>query len=121
MKIQYSRNRYYDPETGRFLTQDPLGITPNASYTKNPFNILGQYADSLSLYEYVHSNPVMGADAWGLLWSIEPGVPDDDIRSMIINHPRIDLSKVCDDYTCEGCCEVGAGFYKEKQKREFRH
>jgi len=29
LKIQYSRNRYYDYHTGRFLTHDTLGITPN--------------------------------------------------------------------------------------------
>jgi RHS repeat-associated protein len=29
LKIQYNRNRYYDSYTGRWTTQDPLGITPN--------------------------------------------------------------------------------------------
>jgi len=28
-KLQYNRNRYYDQYTGRWLTHDPLGITPN--------------------------------------------------------------------------------------------
>jgi len=29
LKIQYNRNRYYDSYTGRWTTQDPLGITLN--------------------------------------------------------------------------------------------
>ena len=40
-KIYYYRARYYDAETGRFLTKDPLG-----------------YVDGLNLYEYVRSKPV---------------------------------------------------------------
>jgi len=65
LKIQYSRNRYYDYHTGRFLTHDPLGITPNPP-VPNYFYVTGQYKDGLSLYEYVRSNPVVYADVLGL-------------------------------------------------------
>ncbi|MFF2396804.1 RHS repeat-associated core domain-containing protein [Nocardia sp. NPDC058114] len=37
--LHYNRHRYYDPETGRFLTQDPLGLAPAlnpATYPHNP-------------------------------------------------------------------------------------
>jgi len=68
LKIQYSRNRYYDHHTGRFLTEDPLGITPNPP-KPNIFNVTSQYKDELSLYEYVRSNPVSQYDSFGLACS----------------------------------------------------
>ena len=42
--------RYYDPEIGRWTTSDPLGFT-----------------DGPNLYAYLHHNPLMGFDAYGLL------------------------------------------------------
>ena len=45
----YFRNRYYDPDTGRFLTRDPARD------------------DSLgNLYAFVNNNPVNYVDPWGL-------------------------------------------------------
>lgn len=41
--------RYYNPETGRFLQRDPIGID-----------------GGLNIYEYVHSNPLRAADPSGL-------------------------------------------------------
>jgi len=67
LKIQYNRNRYYDYYTGRWLTQDPLGITPNAQ-KPNKFTIIRQYTNNLSLYEYVRSNPVNRFDPSGLFY-----------------------------------------------------
>ncbi|WP_181432179.1 RHS repeat domain-containing protein, partial [Pseudomonas jessenii] len=46
--LHYNTFRYYDPEVGRFVTQDPIGL-------------LG----SFNLYEYV-KNPVLWSDPWGL-------------------------------------------------------
>ena len=37
--LHYNRYRYYDPETGRFLSHDPLGLTPapdSLAYVGNP-------------------------------------------------------------------------------------
>jgi len=65
LKIQYNRNRYYDYYTGRWLTQDPLGITPNAQ-KPNMFDITTQYANGVNTYLYVIDNPVLLADAFGL-------------------------------------------------------
>ena len=52
--LHYNYFRYYDPETGRYITSDPLGI------------IEGQ---DLNLYAYVGNDPVNWIDPLGLLRS----------------------------------------------------
>jgi len=66
LKIYYYRNRYYDPHTGRFLTHDPLGITPNGELAANRFEAQAQYANGLNVYEYVRSMPLTRRDPFGL-------------------------------------------------------
>ncbi|NYZ69859.1 hypothetical protein H0A36_27995, partial [Endozoicomonas sp. SM1973] len=44
----YFRNRYYDPEIGRFTQADPMG-----------------FVDGANRYAYVMNNPVMNVDPWG--------------------------------------------------------
>jgi RHS repeat-associated protein len=66
LTLQYNRHRYYDYYTGRWTTQDPLGISAN-SRGSNRYRVLEQYADSLNLYAYAGVNPVIGLDAWGLM------------------------------------------------------
>lgn len=51
----------YDPHTGRFLTRDPLGVTPADS-----FNPKMQYKDGANLYLYAKDNPVKMSDGHGL-------------------------------------------------------
>ncbi|MEX0800846.1 MAG: RHS repeat-associated core domain-containing protein [Dehalococcoidia bacterium] len=51
----YLRARYYDPDTGRLLSKDPLrgkACTPQ----------------SLNRYAYVENNPTIHVDPRGLLW-----------------------------------------------------
>ena len=66
LKIQYNRNRYYNTHTGRFTTHDPLGITPNAQWP-NKFEVIYQYNEGMSLYEYMGSLPLNRLDPHGLL------------------------------------------------------
>jgi RHS repeat-associated protein len=46
----YMRARYYDPEVGRFISKDPIGL-------------LG----GLNMYAYVQNNPINYIDPWGLI------------------------------------------------------
>ena len=45
----YLRNRWYDPKTGRFLSQDPIGL-----------------AGGVNLYAYAGNNPIAFEDPFGL-------------------------------------------------------
>jgi RHS repeat-associated protein len=65
LKIQYNRNRYYDYYSGRWLTHDPLGISPNQD-VPNWVDVFSQYKNGLNLYEHVRSNPLVYVDAYGL-------------------------------------------------------
>jgi RHS repeat-associated protein len=58
--LYYYRARYYDPATGRFLSEDPWDAD-------------SMYEDS-NLYMYVENNPTNGADPFGL-YTLKPGVP----------------------------------------------
>ena len=70
LKIQYNRNRYYDYYTGRWLTHDPLGITPNPRGVNNGFVVTSQYVETSNLYEYVRSHPISESDALGLFMGL---------------------------------------------------
>jgi RHS repeat-associated protein len=58
VRLYYNRARYYDPQLGRFLSEDPIGI-----------------AGGINLYAYSGNDPVNNADPTGLChWG--DGVPD---------------------------------------------
>ncbi|MBW8017821.1 MAG: RHS repeat protein [Planctomycetes bacterium] len=64
-EIMYYRNRYYNTYTGRFLTNDPLGVVPNPSKPNN-FAPMHQYKDGMNVYCYVKSKVVSLYDPYGL-------------------------------------------------------
>ena len=107
LKIQYNRNRYYDYHTGRWFTHDPLGITPNCR-KPNEFRPLGQYKDTLNLYEMMNSNPVLGNDPWGLsglLWKSHEACMSKKFRDILK-----DLIKMADSTTIWDHVLFGGGY-----------
>ncbi|MHB9070608.1 MAG: RHS repeat-associated core domain-containing protein [Sedimentisphaerales bacterium] len=63
--LYFYETRYYEPELGRFISSDLLGIVPNAQ-TPNYFYPVEQYRDGLGLYQAFNSNPVTSIDSFGL-------------------------------------------------------
>lgn len=66
LQIMYYRARYYDPQTGRFMQRDPLGIDP-AGGKENPFIPARQCTGGINVYEYVNSNVLQFVDPFGLI------------------------------------------------------
>jgi RHS repeat-associated protein len=77
LQIMYFRTRTYDPQTGRFMQRDPLGINP-AGGIKNPFRKHKQHIAGMNLYEYVKSNSLLGKDAFGLCGFTSRGIPTEN-------------------------------------------
>jgi RHS repeat-associated protein len=73
--LYYYRNRYYSPETGRFVSQDPLG-----------------YINGPNLYQYCFSDPVNFFDPWGLSSKSErgPALSYEDLAEILGRPPRME-------------------------------
>jgi RHS repeat-associated protein len=56
--LDYAINRFYDPQQGRFMQTDPLGM--GAASISDP--------QSLNLYAYVQNNPINAIDPTGQIW-----------------------------------------------------
>ncbi|OCG76693.1 hypothetical protein A9G42_07435 [Gilliamella sp. Nev6-6] len=80
--LHYNLNRYYDPFTGRYITQDPLGI-------------LG----GLNSYQYVNGDPINWIDPLGLI-KVEnngfEGIAEKEVTHAVTHFPKNpnDLSKI---------------------------
>ena len=61
----YYKNRWYSPEMGRFMSNDPLGVVPGGYM--NGFSPVGQYGDGVNAYQYVRSNPEKYLDNYGTI------------------------------------------------------
>jgi RHS repeat-associated protein len=68
--FSFQTKAYYQPQEGRFMQRDPLGVNP-AGGVHNSFTIRKQYSDGMNLYEYLLSNPLSSLDPFGLCVALQ--------------------------------------------------
>jgi len=116
LTLQHNRHRYYDYYTGRWLTEDPLGIDPSGA-EQNLFLALLQYGDGLSLYHYAASNPLTWSDPNGTfaltilcLWQVRRAVTNTSGMNDKYRHCYVGckISFYCSPIYC-----IDAGILKE--------
>ncbi|NEP41326.1 MAG: hypothetical protein F6K35_19675 [Okeania sp. SIO2H7] len=84
------RARYYDPETGRFLSRDPVEVIETVPESSNP-------------YQFVYNNPHVFSDPTGKLTLIElnSGQHIQDILNTIRNQAIEEVQDMVRDYIGE--------------------
>ncbi|MES1213406.1 MAG: RHS repeat-associated core domain-containing protein, partial [Singulisphaera sp.] len=75
-KLQYNTNRWYDSNTGRWISQDPIGFDGDLS----------------NLYRYVFNSPTNYADPSGLIWDTVW-----DVASIVYDAGKITVGMVTDN------------------------
>ncbi|MFD4457783.1 RHS repeat-associated core domain-containing protein [Nocardia sp. NPDC058480] len=90
--LHYNHHRYYDPETGRYLTQDPLGLAPSSNPNTYPHNSTA-WTDPLGL------TPCRDEDGAYRFRSPNPDHPTDGRLDDLMNRtydPMVDCSEIAD-------------------------
>ncbi|MGW4632974.1 RHS repeat-associated core domain-containing protein [Nocardia sp. NPDC004415] len=90
--LHYNHHRYYDPDTGRYLTQDPLGLAPSPNPNTYPHNPL-TWTDPLGL------TPCRDEDGAYRFRSPNPNHPTDSRLDDLMNRnydPMTDCSEIAE-------------------------
>jgi RHS repeat-associated protein len=95
--LHYYRARYYDPQIGRFVSEDPIG-----------------FGGGLNFYPYVHGNPVLFIDPTGLKWQLG-GPEDPNVNTIVCDGQGGIQVQIADTDTCITDCER---VHEEKHKRD---
>jgi RHS repeat-associated protein len=75
--LQYNRARYYDPDTGRFIGEDPIGLA----------------GENTNFYGYVNNNPISFIDPLGLVRPLDPNSQECKDLAKKIDNIKKDIEK----------------------------
>jgi RHS repeat-associated protein len=91
--LHYNRHRYYDPESGRYISKDPIGL-----------------AGGMNLYIYVDGNPLIYVDPEGLKgWYCQRplGKPPGTQGPPLFNHQYLCVTRTDGTILCGGLTTDG--------------
>ena len=118
----YYKNRWYLPEMGRFMSEDPLGVEPGGY--ENEFDVLWQYKDGVNVNQYVNSSPLSQKDSYGFATCCESEIKKNLKDPMIKKlYDRANIAYNGKDEKCLG--KIGCqkftnpmigGYYNSKTK-----
>ena len=89
------KTRYYDSETGRFISPDDISVT-----TATPLGLTDK-----NLYAYCDNNPVMRVDYGGEFWLF--AIVATAVVSFAVNFVSAIVEEVTDDQPGENWAEIG--------------
>ncbi|OAT32493.1 core protein, partial [Buttiauxella brennerae ATCC 51605] len=109
--LYYNRHRYYDPQQGRYITQDPIGLSGGWNVYSYVYNDPLGFVDPLGLDIWIEAQ---GPDEPALHQSVNVGVPDGSYNSYSYAMGSFPYGEVYNDMKHGGKIEM----YKKTTKEQ---
>jgi len=107
--LHYNRFRYYDPQVGRYVNQDPIGVIGGINTYAYVRNLPTRRADPLGLYDMAAFFNMHGVQERVSLgkWLSENGASPDEIAKALVPPPRRPIATA--ECRASGTLALGTG------------